>query len=222
MRKAHDKKKDVKEGKKEDAHEYNLDAAQREIDRREAEGEDMSGAKIDPKTYKIIRPKKKEKTDEGDNPSTFEDIIRLSGAPVNENVTTDHTRHTFQHILNTYKRDIRDFVQYGAMTDHLFDALYDYYFDEMPYGTKKARTGDPHEWVSQRFDNDLRDHGMMDETVTTVSPTATPAFGNDPTPMSECNYTPLNEYCPVHGLEECNSGMFESELARIKSLSLLK
>jgi len=39
------------------AHEYNLDAAQREIDRREAEGEDMTGAKIDKKTYKIIKPK---------------------------------------------------------------------------------------------------------------------------------------------------------------------
>ena len=39
-------------------HEYNMDVAQREIDRRDAEGEDMTGAKIDPKTYKIIKPKK--------------------------------------------------------------------------------------------------------------------------------------------------------------------
>jgi hypothetical protein len=40
------------------AHEYNLDAAQREMDRRHAEGEDMTGAKIDKKTYQIIKPKK--------------------------------------------------------------------------------------------------------------------------------------------------------------------
>ena len=40
------------------AHEYNLDAAQREIDRRHAEGEDMTGAKIHNKTYEIIKPKK--------------------------------------------------------------------------------------------------------------------------------------------------------------------
>jgi hypothetical protein len=40
------------------AHEYNMDVAQREIDRRDAEGEDMTGAKIDPKTYKIIKPKR--------------------------------------------------------------------------------------------------------------------------------------------------------------------
>ena len=39
------------------AHEYNLDSAQREMDRRHAEGEDMTGAKIDKKTYKIVKPK---------------------------------------------------------------------------------------------------------------------------------------------------------------------
>jgi hypothetical protein len=39
------------------AHQANLDAAQREMDRREAEGEDMTGATIDKKTYKIIKPK---------------------------------------------------------------------------------------------------------------------------------------------------------------------
>jgi len=37
--------------------------------------------------------------------------------------------------------------------------------------------------------------------------------------VNECNYTMENEYCPVHGLEECyGSSMFESELARIKQL----
>jgi hypothetical protein len=42
-------------------------------------------------------------------------------------------------------------------------------------------------------------------------------------PMNECNYTMENEYCPVHGLEECGSmGMFESELARIKSLAQMR
>lgn len=39
------------------AHEFNLDAAQHEIDRRALEGEDMSRASIDPKTYRIIMGK---------------------------------------------------------------------------------------------------------------------------------------------------------------------
>jgi len=38
------------------AHQHNMDAAQREIDRRDAEGEDMTGAKIHPTTYEIIKP----------------------------------------------------------------------------------------------------------------------------------------------------------------------
>jgi len=49
---------ELNENKQSQAHEYNLDAAQREMDRREAEGEDMSGARINPKTYEIIKPKK--------------------------------------------------------------------------------------------------------------------------------------------------------------------
>lgn len=47
----------LREGQKE--HEENRDAAQRELDRREAEGEDMSGHHVDPKTYKIVKAKKK-------------------------------------------------------------------------------------------------------------------------------------------------------------------
>ncbi|WP_176550483.1 hypothetical protein [Streptococcus salivarius] len=41
---------------KQQAHEFNMDAAQREMDMRAAEGEDMTGAKICPRTYKITKP----------------------------------------------------------------------------------------------------------------------------------------------------------------------
>ena len=51
-------KKEIKMKTKDKAHEYNLDAAQREMDRRQAEGEDMTSAKIDKKTYKIVKTKK--------------------------------------------------------------------------------------------------------------------------------------------------------------------
>ena len=40
---------------------------------------------------------------------------------------------------------------------------------------------------------------------------------------AQCNHTKAGEHCPEHGLEECgNYGMYESELARLKSLALLK
>jgi len=41
--------------------------------------------------------------------------------------------------------------------------------------------------------------------------------------QAQCNHTMEGEYCPEHGLEECgNYGMYESELARIKSLAQLR
>jgi flagellin-specific chaperone FliS len=74
---------------------------------------------------------------------------------VNENVHLDETGATFSHILHTYKRDVMDFEQGGELSDSLYDALYDYYFDDMPYGVKKARDGDPYEWIGDRFADDL-------------------------------------------------------------------
>jgi hypothetical protein len=78
-----------------------------------------------------------------------------------ESVLTDDMGHTMQHILHTYNRDVRDFEETGEMSENLYDALYDYYFDDMPYGVKKARDGDPYEWVSDRFASDIG----MNETM---------------------------------------------------------
>ena len=114
---------------------------------------------------------------EGDNLQTFESLQhmrRLAGMPVNENVLTDHTRHTLKHILHTFRRDIHDFLRHGDLSDHLYDALFDYYHEDMPYGVAKARTGDPYEWISDRLHRDLGDHGMLDENWTLPPADATP------------------------------------------------
>jgi len=88
---------------------------------------------------------------------------------VKESVMNDHTGSTFDHICNTFKRDVSDFKTTGNMSNHLYDALYDYYFDDMPYGTKKARDSDPHEWVSNRFQQDLG----IDEAISPIQSTTT-------------------------------------------------
>ena len=64
-------------------------------------------------------------------------------------------------IEHDFAKEVKDFRVTGEMDEDLYSALYDHYFDEMPYGTKKARNGDPHEWVGQRFYNDLG----LDEAV---------------------------------------------------------
>jgi len=136
---------------------------------------------------------------EGDNMSTFvedrelAEMLKYAGVPVSEGVLNDSTGSTMDHIQDRFRRDIKDFTETGDMSDDLYDALYDYYFDDMPYGTKKARTGDPHEWVSDRFASDL---GINENLITPMI-----------MPVSEgsCNMTAEGSYCPEHGLMECGS-----------------
>ena len=98
-------------------------------------------------------------------------------AHVKESVMNDHTGSTFEHICNTFKRDVANFKDTGELSDHLYDALYDYYFDDMPYGTKKARDGDPYEWIGDRFYQDLGiDESAFPSTTTTLP------FGTKPRP----------------------------------------
>jgi hypothetical protein len=144
---------------------------------------------------------------EGDNRATFEqdrelaEMLRYAGVPIREGVLNDSTGSTMDHIQDRFRRDIKDFTETGDMSDDLYDALYDYYFDDMPYGTKKARTGDPHEWISDRFAEDL---GINENLISPMI-----------MPVSEgsCNMTMEGSYCPEHGLAKCES-MYEDSRSR--------
>jgi hypothetical protein len=168
-------------------------------------------------------------------------MLKYAGVPLRESVLTDSTGHTLSHILKRFGKEVSDFKAGGEITDDLYHALYDYYFDDMPYGTKKARDGDPYEWVSDRLADEL---GMNEgNPIATVE--AMPEL-SAPIVEGSCNSTMEGEYCPEHGLAEC--GMYEmgtvaggiapvmghqqeayyeskadnALLARIKSLALLK
>ena len=82
-------------------------------------------------------------------------MLKYAGVPMKESVLTDSTGHTMDHIIKRFTKEVADFKERGDLDDDLYHALYDYYFDDMPYGTKKARDGDPYEWVSDRFYADL-------------------------------------------------------------------
>jgi hypothetical protein len=90
---------------------------------------------------------------------------------VNEglNLMLDEDGHTLTHIVNRYKHEVRKFIEGDFMPENLYDALYDYYLDrgDMPYGVAKGREGDPYQWVSEHFYDDvMRDLGNdMNETV---------------------------------------------------------
>jgi hypothetical protein len=167
-------------------------------------------------------------------------IRELAKLPVKESVLTDSTGHTLDHILARFGKEYRDWQQTGNLEGDFYEALYDYYFDDMPYGTKKARTGDPYEWISDRL---ARDRGLneADPMDTFEMGVMGPALGGQMVGFGEaksCNMTAEGEYCPEHGLAECGymeatddpinansaitSSFYESELDRIKKLALNK
>jgi hypothetical protein len=69
--------------------------------------------------------------------------------------------NTLQAIEHRYGKEVREFMETGELDEDLYHALYDYYFDDMPYGVKKARDGDPYEWVSDHFFDDMGGAGYL-------------------------------------------------------------
>lgn len=62
-------------------------------------------------------------------------------------------------IVAQHQSDITQFKNTGELSDALYSALYDYYTDngQMPYGTAKARDGDPYEWIGDQLDQELNE-----------------------------------------------------------------
>lgn len=79
---------------------------------------------------------------------------------INQSLRESH--ETLGHIVKRFPKEVKDFVAGGDLDEHpdLYEALFDYYLlnGEMPYGVAKARTGDPIEWVTQRFETDVHDY----------------------------------------------------------------
>ncbi len=149
-------------------------------------------------------------------PSVSEEINAMrkaAGLPVVEGRILDESGETLEHILDRFKNEVKRFEAGEDLDNDLYDALFDYYASsgEMPYGTMKARTGDPFEWISQRLDQELGGLGMRDMAAEAdVLNTFEVMSGFDaPTVESTCNQTMEGEYCPEHGLAEC-SGMYET------------
>ena len=65
---------------------------------------------------------------------------------------------TLNEIRSKYSKEITALKRGDNLAyNGLFADLYEYYYNngEMPYGTAKARDGDPYEWIADRLDRDL-------------------------------------------------------------------
>jgi hypothetical protein len=163
-------------------------------------------------------------------PGVTEDAVRSlrRAAGLTEGRMLDEDKSKLDHILDRFKYEVRNFEQGGDLDDDLYDALFDYYMDtgDMPYGTAKARDGDPYEWVAQNLESHLRgggiiggvpdeDYGLERESAGDYAPEEIRSAhsvdgGMDNSILyddSTCNMTEAGEACPVHGVQECWGSM---------------
>jgi hypothetical protein len=80
--------------------------------------------------------------------------------------------NNLEHIVTRFKHETKRFLNGDELDDDLYNALYDYYIDngEMPYGVAKAREGDPYQWVSDHFADELALMGHDRQFQETVIP----------------------------------------------------
>lgn len=89
-----------------------------------------------------------------------------SKSDVTESRLIDESGETLTHIKDRFRHEVKQFEEGAELDSDLFDALFDYYFSsgEMPYGVAKARTGNPHDWIADRFAKDL---GLAEQVTAT-------------------------------------------------------
>jgi hypothetical protein len=173
----------------------------------ETEGQEPAGAEADAAAAPAAEVPAPEQ-----QPAVAEDfdrMLELAGV-VSEARIIDESGETLQHILDRFKFEVKQFEEGGDLDSDLYEALFDYYSNtgEMPYGTMKARTGDPYEWITDRLDQELgtgnhapRPQVPEGDNMATFEADAAAVFGEG----SGCNHTMEGEYCPEHGLMECGT-----------------
>jgi len=91
--------------------------------------------------------------------------------------------HTLKYIVKRFPKEVKDFMAGGDIDEHehLYDALFDYYMmhGEMPYGVAKARTGDPIQWISDRFEQDAQPYLHLHESLTEAKKAVSERWDDD-------------------------------------------
>jgi hypothetical protein len=73
-------------------------------------------------------------------------------------LTTEAIDPEFKKLFAGLESDLKKFLSTDDLSDRLYDRAFGYYLSKgkMPYGTAKARTGDPYLWVANALRNDMK------------------------------------------------------------------
>ena len=94
---------------------------------------------------------------DGDKKETMKKAAKDKKEKANESIEEGFEADEVKAILAKHGVSNIDDME---LDGELYQDLFDYYSDEMPYGTQKARDGDPMEWIISRLD----DLGMVEST----------------------------------------------------------
>ena len=94
---------------------------------------------------------------DGDKKETMKKAAKDKKEKANESIDEGFEADEVKAILAKHGVSNIDDME---LDGELYQDLFDYYSDEMPYGTQKARDGDPMDWIITRLD----DLGMVEST----------------------------------------------------------
>jgi hypothetical protein len=103
--------------------------------------------------------------------------IKISPSDVSESRRLKESVDALEHIMSKFKFETKQFIEEDDLDHDLYEALFDFYQDagDIPYGIAKGRTGDPFEWVSEKFHEELTNRGLIEDML---EPALTPQMNN--------------------------------------------
>lgn len=68
--------------------------------------------------------------------------------------TSDGVRYINEEVLECFplsSSEIKNIIDEGDISEYQFDKLISYFQEDIPYGTLKARDGDPYNWICEKL-----------------------------------------------------------------------
>ena len=127
------------------------------IDKKKGKKDDKKDDKEDKVEEKKAKPDFADIDGDGDKKETMKKAAKDKKEKANESIEEGSEADEVKAILAKHGVSNIDDME---LDGELYQDLFNYYSDEMPYGTQKARDGDPMDWIISRLD----DLGMVEST----------------------------------------------------------